>query len=76
MSSNLLLMADGIVGYNFFSWLIDHYPSDCRTVVVMSENDIFNLAKEYSIKTIVYDNNEQLFRELRMSSVNHDCGLL
>ena len=69
-------MADGFVGSKFFSWLINNYPSDCCTVVVMGKNDIFNLANEYSVKTIVYDNNQQLFRDLKKSLVTYDFGLL
>ena len=67
----IVLFADGFVGNEIASFLIDNYPEDLSLVVCLTKNSIFRYAKEKDIPVCHYDEEKKILNEL-----NCDLGVL
>ena len=53
-SPQIVLFADGKVGYSLVHWLLDSYFNDVVLVVVIAKNEIFELAEKRGTKCFLY----------------------
>ena len=60
----LVLFADGFVGKEIASFLIDKYPEDLYSVVCLTKNDIYRYAKEKNITVLDYSEEKKLLNRL------------
>jgi len=69
----LILMADGRVGWEIASFLIDNYPGDLALIVTEGANEISSLAEKNGIPNTLYLSDTQLMAQLE---VGYDLGVL
>jgi len=62
----ILLMCDGPVGNSIAEWLLEHYPSDIRALVMLKKS-LFSNARKNKPPNIIFESETQLQKDL--------CGL-
>lgn len=70
----IVLMSHGVVGKKIFLWMLEHYRSDLSLVVTVMEDEIYEMAAKYNVKTIIYHSEDQLISQL--SELNLELGVL
>jgi methionyl-tRNA formyltransferase len=60
----LLLLADGAVGSQFTSFLIEHYLADLALVVTTQPNDIYRQAESKGIRVCLYESDKHLMDQI------------
>jgi methionyl-tRNA formyltransferase len=68
-----ILFADGDVGKSIAHYLLESYLCDISMIVTMEENSISELAKQYEVKTRIFEKTESLVDNI---DINIDLGIL
>ncbi len=69
-------MSDGPVGLEMVKWIVDNYRDDIAVVVTVSENKIFELAKQNNITCLIYNSSEDLVKTLKELNTDFDLGIM
>ena len=72
----LIVFADGEVGEKILAFLLHTYPDDIAAVVVTEENRIYRQAKDARLPTLIYQDNDIFYGQIKRFSESYDLGLL
>ncbi len=73
---NLLLLADGHVGFDITRWLNSHYREDLSLIVSLSKNDIYKEATAAGIPCIIFSSAEDVKQYCQHLKITPDLGFL
>jgi methionyl-tRNA formyltransferase len=72
---NILIMADGDVGWEITKWLLENYIDDIYAVVTTTKNNIYDELQKKGVRSYVYESEAQLVKHLNQAD-KIDLGLL
>jgi len=73
---NTLIMADGQVGLEITTWLLENYSSDISLLVSVSDNEIKALGDRHRAFTTIFKSSEEIFKISESYQINFDIGFL
>ncbi|MFM7886225.1 MAG: formyltransferase family protein [Pseudanabaena sp.] len=71
-----LIMADQYVGIEITQWILSEYKQDVALIITTSENDIFDLAKQFDINHLVFQSTNQVDSYIKELGIELDIGFL
>jgi methionyl-tRNA formyltransferase len=73
---NVLVLADGIVGSQIVTWLLENYIHDLGLVVTLNESSLASAVRTAGVETVVYESCEQVKNVVYELKLNIEIGML
>jgi methionyl-tRNA formyltransferase len=72
----IILFADGPVGHEICTWLVDQYKGDVSLIVSIANNEINQRAEEAGIPSVVFSTDQDLLEMVSKLGLTFDFGFL